>query len=58
MLATGDENKAKGNEIHGGKCHCAGVTQLTNGLEYKVLKEGNGEKPATNDLATVSLPPS
>jgi FKBP-type peptidyl-prolyl cis-trans isomerase len=55
MLATGDENKAKGMKFMEENATAAGVTQLTNGLEYKVLKEGNGEKPATNDLATVSF---
>ena len=55
MLAMGDENKAKGIKFLEENASAPGVTRLTNGLEYKVLKEGNGENPATNDLATVSF---
>jgi FKBP-type peptidyl-prolyl cis-trans isomerase FklB len=48
------ENKAKGEEFLAKNAKAPGVTSLTNGLEYKVLKEGAGDMPKPTDIVTVS----
>ena len=48
------ENKVKGEEYLAKNGKTPGVTSLTNGLQYKVIKEGTGPKPKTTDTVTVS----
>jgi FKBP-type peptidyl-prolyl cis-trans isomerase len=54
MKAKGEENKVKGAEYLAKNAKATGVTALTNGLQYKVLKEGSGPKPNPTDTVTVS----
>jgi FKBP-type peptidyl-prolyl cis-trans isomerase FklB len=48
------ENKAKGDEYLDKNAKAEGVKTLPNGLQYKVLTEGDGPMPKTNDTVTVS----
>jgi FKBP-type peptidyl-prolyl cis-trans isomerase FklB len=48
------KNKLKGDEFLAKNKQVPGVTTLSNGLQYKVLKEGAGEMPKTNDSAIVN----
>jgi FKBP-type peptidyl-prolyl cis-trans isomerase len=47
-------NKTKGEEYLAKNAKAPGVTILTNGLQYKVLKEGTGPMPKTSDTVVVS----
>ncbi len=51
--AEAEETKAKGEAFLLQFARGAGVTTLTNGLEYKVIKEGDGAMPKENDTVTV-----
>ena len=51
----GPENKAKGEKFMDDIDKTPGVTKLASGLVYKVIKEGEGVKPAATDMATVSF---
>ncbi|MGA3182845.1 MAG: FKBP-type peptidyl-prolyl cis-trans isomerase N-terminal domain-containing protein [Verrucomicrobiota bacterium] len=55
MMAAGPETKAKGIKFLEENATAPGVTRLTNGVEYKVIKEGDGVLPTLNDLATLNL---
>jgi len=55
LTATGPENKAKGEKFMDDMAKTPGVTKLASGVIYKVIKEGEGEKPGTNDMATLSF---
>jgi FKBP-type peptidyl-prolyl cis-trans isomerase FklB len=48
------ENKVKGEEFLAQNAKVAGVTTLTNGIQYKVLKEGTGDMPKPTDSVIVS----
>jgi FKBP-type peptidyl-prolyl cis-trans isomerase FklB len=48
------ENKAKGEAFLAKNGKVPGVTTLPNGIQYKVLKEGSGAMPKTNDSVIVS----
>ncbi len=48
------ENKVKGEEFLAKNGKEPGVKTLTNGIQYKVLKEGTGEMPKTTDTVTVN----
>jgi FKBP-type peptidyl-prolyl cis-trans isomerase FklB len=48
------ENKAKGEEFLAKNGKEPGVTTLTNGLQYKVIKAGTGEMPKLTDTVTVN----
>jgi FKBP-type peptidyl-prolyl cis-trans isomerase FklB len=48
------ENKAKGDEYMAQNAKAVGVTTLPNGIQYKVLKEGTGDMPKTNESVTVA----
>lgn len=50
-----EENLAKGKEFMEQNAKKSGVDTLAggNGVQYKVLKEGNGEKPAATDMVAV-----
>jgi FKBP-type peptidyl-prolyl cis-trans isomerase FklB len=49
MQAAGDANKKEGESFLAGNKAKDGVVALPSGLQYKVLKEGNGPKPAATD---------
>jgi FKBP-type peptidyl-prolyl cis-trans isomerase len=55
MIAAGPETKAKGLKFLEDNAALPGVTRLTNGVEYKVVKEGDGVMPGGNDTVTVTL---
>jgi FKBP-type peptidyl-prolyl cis-trans isomerase FklB len=49
MQAAGDANKKEGEAFLADNKSKEGVIALPSGLQYKVLKEGNGPKPAATD---------
>jgi FKBP-type peptidyl-prolyl cis-trans isomerase FklB len=49
-----DENKAKGDKYLAENKTKPGVVALPSGLQYKVLTEGSGESPKSNDVVTVN----
>ncbi|MGO8793356.1 MAG: FKBP-type peptidyl-prolyl cis-trans isomerase [Candidatus Sulfotelmatobacter sp.] len=49
MQAEGAENKKKGDAFLAENKTKSGVVALPDGLEYKILKEGTGPKPTSND---------
>ena len=53
--ATGPENKAKGEKFMDEIGAKAGVTKLASGVVYEVIKDGAGEKPSSNDVATLTM---
>jgi len=48
------QNKLKGEQFLAQNAKAPGITVLSNGLQYKVLKEGSGEMPKTNDTVVVN----
>jgi len=52
--AEAEAAKAKGEAFLLQFARGAGVTTLSNGLEYKVIKEGDGAMPKENDTVTVA----
>ncbi len=52
--AKGAQSKKEGEEFLAKNAKADGVKTLPDGLEYKVLKEGSGETPTSNDVAHVS----
>jgi FKBP-type peptidyl-prolyl cis-trans isomerase len=48
------ENKTKGDEFMAKNAKDPAVKTLTNGIQYKVLKEGTGEMPKPTDTVIVS----
>lgn len=48
-----DENKAKGDAFLKENKEKPGVVTLPSGLQYKILEEGQGAKPAKEDTVTV-----
>jgi FKBP-type peptidyl-prolyl cis-trans isomerase FklB len=48
-----EQNKQEGEKFLAENKTKPGVVTLPSGLQYKVLSEGNGPSPATNDLVTV-----
>lgn len=50
----GDKNKSEGETFLAGNKAKEGVTTLPDGLQYKVLKEGNGPVPKSNQTVTVN----
>jgi FKBP-type peptidyl-prolyl cis-trans isomerase FklB len=52
--ADAEETKAKGEAFLAQFAQAAGTTILSNGLEYKVIKAGNGPMPDENDTVTVA----
>ena len=56
LKATGPENKVKGEKFMDDIAKAPGVTKLASGVMYKVIKEGDGDKPlSTNDVATLDF---
>jgi len=50
----GAANQKQGEAFLAGNKSKPGVTALPDGLQYKILKEGTGPKPTTNDTVTVN----
>ncbi len=53
MKAQGDKNKLAGEEFLAANKAKEGVVTLPSGLQYKVIKMGNGKKPKATDNVTV-----
>ncbi|HYY72505.1 MAG TPA: FKBP-type peptidyl-prolyl cis-trans isomerase [Candidatus Bathyarchaeia archaeon] len=51
--AVGERNKREGEAFLAKNKTKEGVVSLPSGLQYKVIKEGTGKKPAANDVVTV-----
>jgi FKBP-type peptidyl-prolyl cis-trans isomerase FklB len=49
-----EKNKKEGAEFLAANAKKEGVKVLESGLQYKVIKEGEGEKPAAEDTVTVN----
>lgn len=54
MKELGETNKKEGDEFLAANKTKEGVTTLPDGLQYKVLTEGTGPKPAATDAVTVN----
>jgi len=54
MKATADKNKADGKKFLEENAKQPGVTTLADGLQYKVVKTGDGEKPKDTDVVEVN----
>jgi FKBP-type peptidyl-prolyl cis-trans isomerase len=50
--AAGEANRKEGEAFLAANKSKDGVVALPSGLEYKILKEGNGPKPTANDTVT------
>src|SRR5215831_19250132 len=48
-----ERNKAEGKAFLARNSSATGVKTLPDGLQYRVIEEGSGEMPATNDLIVV-----
>jgi len=49
-----EKHKKDGEEFLAGNKNKEGVVELPSGLQYKVLAQGKGESPKTNDIITVN----
>lgn len=54
MKELGEKNKKQGEAFLAENKKKEGVTTLPSGLEYKVIKTGNGKKPKADDTVTVN----
>ncbi|HTX99530.1 MAG TPA: FKBP-type peptidyl-prolyl cis-trans isomerase [Bacteroidota bacterium] len=54
MKTQGDKNKAEGDAFLAQNKTQPGVVTLPDGLQYKVIKEGTGQKPKANQTVTVN----
>ncbi len=54
MKALGEKNKAEGEKFLKENAAKKGVKTLPSGLQYKILAEGKGKKPAATDTVTVN----
>lgn len=53
MQREAEENKAKGEKFLKENAQKSGIDTLANGIQYKVVKEGKGPKPAATDKVKV-----
>lgn len=53
QMAKAEKNLADGKKFLADNKANKGVTELPNGLQYKIVKEGDGEKPTTTNSITV-----
>src|ERR1700756_6063917 len=51
---TAEKNKAEGKKFLGTNSKQPGVTTLADGLQYKVVKNGSGDKPKDTDVVEVN----
>jgi FKBP-type peptidyl-prolyl cis-trans isomerase len=54
MKASAEKNKAEGKKFLDDNAKKDGVTTLPDGLQYKVIKQGTGEKPKATDVVEVN----
>ncbi len=54
MKASAEKNKAAGKKFLDSNSKQPGVTTLADGLQYKVVKNGNGDKPKDTDVVEVN----
>jgi FKBP-type peptidyl-prolyl cis-trans isomerase FklB len=54
MKAAGENNKKEGDAFLAANKSKPGVVTLPDGLQYKIVKEGTGPKPAPTDTVTVN----
>jgi FKBP-type peptidyl-prolyl cis-trans isomerase FklB len=54
MKATAEKNKVDGKKFLDSNGKQPGVTTLSDGLQYKVVKNGTGEKPKDTDVVEVN----
>ena len=54
MQQLGEANKKEGDEFLASNKAKEGVSTLPDGLQYKILQEGTGPKPAATDAVTVN----
>ena len=52
--AVGEKNKQEGEKFLAENKNKLGVTALPSGMQYKILVEGNGESPKSNDVVTAN----
>jgi FKBP-type peptidyl-prolyl cis-trans isomerase len=52
-LKQSEKNKAAGEAFLAKNARADGIKTLADGLQYRVVQEGSGEKPTTNDLIIV-----
>ncbi len=55
LMALGPENKAAGEKFINEMAGKPNVVRLADGVVYTVTKQGEGAKPTSNDLATLSF---
>jgi FKBP-type peptidyl-prolyl cis-trans isomerase len=55
LTALGPTNKVKGEKFMDGIAQMPGVAKLASGVVYKVIKDGDGDKPLGSDVATLSF---
>src|SRR5205809_7078808 len=53
-LVAGDDNKKAEEELLARNKSMEGVVTLPSGLQYKIIKGGNGKKPAAGDTVEVN----
>jgi len=51
---TAEKNKKAGTDFLAGNKKEKGVTELPSGLQYKIIREGEGKKPLASDTVTVN----
>ncbi|MFA5780590.1 MAG: FKBP-type peptidyl-prolyl cis-trans isomerase N-terminal domain-containing protein [Elusimicrobiota bacterium] len=51
---TGEKNKKAGEEFLAKNKQKEGVKITSSGLQYKIIKQGTGDKPKSNDTVTVN----
>ena len=54
MKVTAEKNKTEGKKFLDSNSKQPGVTTLADGLQYKVVKNGSGEKPKDTDVVEVN----
>jgi FKBP-type peptidyl-prolyl cis-trans isomerase len=54
MKSSAEKNKAEGKKFLEENAKKDGVTTLPDGLQYKVIKQGSGEKPKATDVVEVN----
>jgi FKBP-type peptidyl-prolyl cis-trans isomerase FklB len=54
MKATAEKNKVAGKKFLDSNSKQAGITTLADGLQYKIVKNGAGEKPKDTDIVEVN----
>ena len=53
MQSLAEKNKTEGDNFLANNKNQPGVVTLSDGLQYKVMTAGKGEKPTANDIVTV-----